>query len=94
MRVKLQGAPYPVEGGAIQPIHAGGTVATLLAVITPSEGAELGRNLGGLATEDRTLNGRDIDHGLLDDAADHRDGGYESDHAGPEASQRDVEARR
>ncbi len=66
-----------------------GTVATLMAVITPSEGVELGRNLGGHSQP----NGRNIDHGLLDGAADHRDNDYESDNAGPEASRRNVEAR-
>ncbi len=35
-----------MEGGAVQPIHAGRHVATLLAVITPSEGVEIGRNSG------------------------------------------------
>ncbi len=43
--------------------------------------------------EDRTWNGRDIDHGLLDGAADHRDGGHKSDYEDPEASRRDMEAR-
>ncbi len=47
-----------------------------------------------LEVEDRTWNGRDIDHGLLDGAADHRDGGHESDYEDPEASRRNMEAWR
>ena len=76
-----------MEGGAVQPVHAGWHGGNSAGGHHSQRRRGAREKLGWThATEDRTWNGRNIDHGLLDGAADHRDGGYESDHEDPEAS--------
>jgi hypothetical protein len=71
-----------------------GTVATLLAVITPSEGVELRKDPGGYPKWKVEPGMEGQNDRLLDGVADHRDGDHGPDHEDPEASRRDMEAGR